>query len=46
VFAAGLVHALLAGQPMERALETAAAWGATAVACQGLPARDAIARLA
>jgi ribokinase len=42
VFAAGLVHALLGDQPMAQALETGVAWGAAAVACRGLPDREAI----
>ena len=42
VFAAGLVHALLAGQPMSQALATAVDWGAAAAACRGLPARQTI----
>lgn len=46
VFAAGLLHALLAGAPLREALAAAAVWGAAAVACEGLPAREAIAALA
>jgi sugar/nucleoside kinase (ribokinase family) len=42
VFAAGLVHALLADQPMPQALETGVAWGAAAAACRGLPTRQTI----
>ncbi len=42
VFAAGLVHALALGRPTRAALETAAAWGAAAVACPGVPSREAI----
>lgn len=45
VFAAGLVHALVAHRPMRQALETAVAWGAAAVGCRGLPGPDAIRRL-
>jgi len=46
VFAAGLVHALVQGRPMEDALRTAVAWGSAAVACAGLPARDTVRSLA
>lgn len=42
VFAAGLVHALVEGRPMEAALRLAVAWGATAVGCEGLPAAETI----
>jgi sugar/nucleoside kinase (ribokinase family) len=42
VFAAGLVHGLVLGRPARAALETAVAWGAAAVACPGLPSREAI----
>jgi sugar/nucleoside kinase (ribokinase family) len=42
VFAAGLVHALALGRPTRAALETAVAWGAAAVACPGVPDREAI----
>jgi sugar/nucleoside kinase (ribokinase family) len=42
VFAAGLVHALLADQPMPQALATGVAWGAAAAACRGLPDRETI----
>jgi sugar/nucleoside kinase (ribokinase family) len=42
VFAAGLVHALLAEQPMPQALETAVAWGAAAAGCRGLPDRATV----
>jgi sugar/nucleoside kinase (ribokinase family) len=42
VFAAGLVHALALGRPTQAALETAVAWGAAAVACPGVPGREAI----
>jgi sugar/nucleoside kinase (ribokinase family) len=42
VFAAGLVHALLAGQPMPQALAAGVAWGAAAAGCRGLPDRAAI----
>jgi len=42
VFAAGLVHALLAGQPMPQALATAVDWGAAAAASRGLPAAETI----
>jgi sugar/nucleoside kinase (ribokinase family) len=45
VFAAGLVHAWLAGRPMASVLEAAVAWGATAVGAAGLPGREAIASL-
>jgi sugar/nucleoside kinase (ribokinase family) len=37
VFAAGLVHALAGGAPMETALATAVAWGTAAVECGGTP---------
>jgi len=46
VFAAGLVHALARGEPMETALVTAVAWGTAAVECEGLPSRDRILSLA
>jgi len=42
VFAAGLVHALLADQPMPQALATGVAWGAAGAACRGLPDRATI----
>jgi sugar/nucleoside kinase (ribokinase family) len=42
VFAAGLVHGLALGRPARAALETAVAWGAAAVACPGVPDREAI----
>jgi len=42
VFAAGLVHGLALGRPTRAALETAVAWGAAAVACPGVPSREAI----
>ena len=42
VFAAGLVHALVGGHPMPRALAIAVAWGAAAVTCRGLPDRETI----
>ena len=42
VFAAGLVHALLAEQPMPQALGTAVDWGAAAAASRGLPAPETI----
>ena len=42
VFAAGLVHGLALGRPPRAALETAVAWGAAAVACPGVPCREAI----
>jgi sugar/nucleoside kinase (ribokinase family) len=42
VFAAGLVHALLGGHVMPRALALAVAWGAAAVTCRGLPDRETI----
>ena len=45
VFAAGLVHGLALGRPTRAALETAVAWGAAAVACPGVPSREAIQRL-
>ncbi len=45
VFAAGLVHALARGAPMEEALAKAVAWGAAAVAAPGLPSREEILRL-
>jgi ribokinase len=45
VFAAGLVHAWLAGRPMASALETAVAWGAAAAGSAGLPGRESIAAL-
>lgn len=35
VFAAGLLHALVRGLPMESALETAVAWGAVSVSYEG-----------
>jgi sugar/nucleoside kinase (ribokinase family) len=46
VFAAGLVHALAQGQPMEAALRVGVAWGAATVTCPGLPAPDVIRSLA
>jgi len=42
VFAAGLVHGLALGRPTRATLETAVAWGAAAVACPGVPSREAI----
>jgi len=42
VFAAGLVHALLADQPMPHALGSAVDWGAAAAASRGLPAAETI----
>ncbi|MFN7989679.1 MAG: PfkB family carbohydrate kinase [Thermoanaerobaculia bacterium] len=42
VFAAGLVHALAGGAPMETALATAVAWGTAAVECGGIPAREKV----
>jgi len=42
VFAAGLLHALVLGQPDREALETAVAWGAATVACAGVPSRETI----
>lgn len=42
VFAAGLVHALVSGAPMETALVTAVAWGTAAVECGGIPPRERI----
>lgn len=46
VFAAGLVHALLLGRPMESALQTAVAWGTASVVCLGLPPAEVIRELA
>jgi len=46
VFAAGLVHALVLGRPTSKALETAVAWGASAVASPGLPDAETIRGLA
>lgn len=45
VFAAGLVHALASGAPMEAALATAVAWGTCAVECGGIPSRERIREL-
>jgi sugar/nucleoside kinase (ribokinase family) len=45
VFAAGLVHALALGRGTREALETAAAWGAEAVARPGVPDAQTIRRL-
>ena len=42
VFAAGLVHALVERRSTRKALETAVAWGAAAVACPGVPSRETI----
>ena len=42
VFAAGLVHALVLGRETRAALEAAVAWGAAAVACPGVPSKEAI----
>ncbi len=42
VFAAGLVHALVGGAPMESSLVTAVAWGTAAVECGGIPPRERI----
>jgi sugar/nucleoside kinase (ribokinase family) len=42
VFAAGLVHSLVEGGSTRAALETAAAWGAAAVACPGVPSQETI----
>lgn len=42
VFAAGLVHTLALGAPMERALVAAVAWGTSAVECGGVPPRETI----
>jgi sugar/nucleoside kinase (ribokinase family) len=42
VFAAGLVHALLAGEPMPQALATGVAWGAVAAGLRGLPDRATV----
>jgi sugar/nucleoside kinase (ribokinase family) len=44
-FAAGLVHALAAGESMRQALTTAVAWGSAAVGCRGIPSRDVIREL-
>jgi ribokinase len=44
-FAAGLVHGLFLGRPTRPTLETAASWGAAAVACPGGPSRETIERL-
>jgi sugar/nucleoside kinase (ribokinase family) len=44
VFAAGLVHALVAERALRSSLETAVAWGTACVACHGLPGPDAIRR--
>lgn len=46
VFAAGLVHALATGRAMAEALQTAVAWGAATVTCQGVPEEEAIRQLA
>ncbi|MBK8594474.1 MAG: carbohydrate kinase [Holophagales bacterium] len=46
VFAAGLLHALASGAPMESALATAVAWGTCAVECGGIPPRERILALA
>lgn len=45
VFAAGLLHALAGGAPMEEALVTAVAWGTCAVECGGIPPRERIREL-
>jgi len=42
VFAAGLLHALVSGAPMEAALRTAVAWGTAAVEHEGVPPRERI----
>ena len=42
VFAAGLVHALVSGAPMEAALATAVAWGTSAVEHGGVPPRERV----
>ncbi len=42
VFAAGLVHGLARGHTTRAALESAVVWGAAAVACPGVPEREAI----
>jgi sugar/nucleoside kinase (ribokinase family) len=42
VFAAGLVHALVTGAPMETALVTAVTWGTAAVEYGGIPPRERI----
>jgi len=42
VFAAGLVHALVSGAPMESALATAVAWGTAAVEWEGVPPLERI----
>ena len=46
VFAAGLVHALALGRPMQEALQTAVAWGSATVTCLGVPGPEAIRELA
>ncbi len=46
VFAAGLVHALVLGRPMDDALRAAVAWGAATVRCAELPSEEAIRELA
>ena len=45
VFAAGLLHALAAGAPMEEALVAAVAWGSCAVECGGIPPRERLLEL-
>lgn len=45
VFAAGLLHALSGGVPMESALRTAVTWGAAAASSPGLPTRARIREL-
>ena len=42
VFAAGLLHALVSGAPMESALRTAVAWGTAAVEHEGVPPRERV----
>ncbi len=42
VFAAGLLHALVSGAPMDSALRTAVAWGTAAVEHEGVPPRERI----
>ncbi len=42
VFAAGLLHALVSGAPMEAALRTAVAWGTASVECEGVPPLERI----
>jgi len=42
VFAAGLLHALVSGAPMETALGTAVAWGTAAAECGGVPPSERV----